>query len=45
MLIDMRNDPGEMENLAGNPDYEKVLTEHRNLFAQYKKETGDTFPR
>jgi choline-sulfatase len=44
MLIDMKNDPGEMENLAGHPDYEKVLSEHRNLFAQYKKESGDPFP-
>ncbi|MBA7605020.1 hypothetical protein ES703_12148 [subsurface metagenome] len=37
--------PGEMENLVGNPDYEKVLSEHRNLFAKYKKESGDTFLR
>jgi arylsulfatase A-like enzyme len=44
MLIDMKNDPGEMENLVGNPDYEKVLAEHRELFARYKKESGDTFP-
>jgi choline-sulfatase len=45
MLIDMNNDPGEMENLVGNPDYEKVLSEHRNLFAKYKNESGDTFLR
>ncbi len=45
MLIDMNNDPGEMENLVGNPDYEKVLSKHRNLFAKYKKESGDTFLR
>jgi len=45
MLLDMNNDPGEMENLVGNPDYEKVLSEHRNLFAKYKKESGDTFLR
>ncbi len=44
MLIDMKNDPGEMQNLVGNPDYEKVLAQHRDLFAKYKKESGDTFP-
>ncbi|KPK36622.1 MAG: hypothetical protein AMJ65_15965 [Phycisphaerae bacterium SG8_4] len=43
MLIDMKNDPGEMENLAGNPDYEEVLSEHRKMFAEYKKESGDSF--
>ncbi len=43
MLIDMKNDPGEMENLVGNPDYKKVLDEHREIFAEYKKESGDSF--
>jgi arylsulfatase A-like enzyme len=43
MLIDMKNDPGEMENLIGNPDYKKVLNEHRKMFAKYKKASGDTF--
>jgi len=43
MLIDMKNDPGEMENLIGNPDYKKVLNEHRKMFAEYKKASGDSF--
>ncbi|MHC4545120.1 MAG: sulfatase family protein [Planctomycetota bacterium] len=43
MLIDMKNDPGELQNLVGNPDYKKVLDEHRKIFAEYKKETGDSF--
>ena len=43
MLIDMKTDPHEMENLVGNPRYEKVLTAHRKMFAKYKNETGDTF--
>ncbi len=43
MLIDMKNDPGEMENLVGNPDYKKVLDEHRRMFAKYKKASGDSF--
>ena len=28
-LYDHRNDPGEHRNLAANPDYADVLTEHR----------------
>ena len=44
MLIDMKNDPSEMENLVGNRRYSKVLAAHRRMFAKYKKETGDTFP-
>ena len=43
MLIDMKNDPGEMQNLVGNPDYKKILVEHRGIFAEYKKESGDSF--
>jgi arylsulfatase A-like enzyme len=43
MLIDMKNDPGEMENLVGNPDYEELLNEHRKMFARYKKASGDPF--
>ena len=43
MLIDMKNDPGEIENLVGNPDYKQVLAGHRKLFARYKKESGDDF--
>ena len=43
MLIDMKNDPGEMENLVSNPDYKKVLIQHRRMFAKYKKECGDSF--
>jgi arylsulfatase A-like enzyme len=43
MLIDMKNDPGEMQNLVGNPRYAKVLAAHREMFAKYKKQTGDSF--
>ena len=30
-LIDLKNDPGEMENLAENPDFKKALDKHRLL--------------
>jgi choline-sulfatase len=43
MLIDMKNDPGEMENLVGNPEYKEVLASHRRIFKRYKKESGDNF--
>jgi choline-sulfatase len=43
MLIDMKNDPGEMENLVGDPEYKKVLLAHRRIFKRYKKESGDDF--
>ena len=43
MLIDMKNDPGEMENLVGNPEYKGILAEHRRIFKRYKKESGDDF--
>jgi len=43
MLIDMKNDPGEMVNLVGDANYERVLSKHRRLLAQYKQETGDSF--
>ncbi|MHC4167306.1 MAG: sulfatase family protein [Planctomycetota bacterium] len=43
MLIDMKNDPGEMENLVGNRRYASVLAAHREMFSKYKKQTGDGF--
>jgi len=36
-LIDMENDPGEMNNLAGNLKYKDVLTEHREYFKEWNK--------
>jgi choline-sulfatase len=37
-LIDMENDPGEMNNLAGNLKYKDVLTEHREYFKEWNKD-------
>ena len=42
-LTDMRNDPGEMNNLAVDPKFREVLQEHRNRLAAELKETGDFF--
>ena len=41
MLFDMKKDPGEMVNLATNPDYRDILGEHRKLLESWVKETGD----
>lgn len=42
-LYDMINDPGEMENLAGNGKYRQVLNKHRDLLENYIKSTNDDY--
>ena len=41
-LFDMENDPGEMNNLAGDSDYFEILNRHRELIAGWAKETNDS---
>jgi hypothetical protein len=41
MLIDMVNDPGEMKNLAVDPEYEEVVAEHRAMISRHVRERGD----
>lgn len=44
-LFDMEHDPGEMNNLAYNKEFEKELNKHREMIATWAKETKDTaFP-
>jgi len=40
-LVDLQTDPGETRNLAGNPDYRKILLEHRALLARFAEENND----
>ncbi len=40
-LIDMDNDPGEMENLAGDPAYRRVLARHRQFLRQWAAKNED----
>ncbi len=40
-LVDMENDPGEMRNLVDDPRFQKVLTDHRRLLADWSKLSGD----
>jgi arylsulfatase A-like enzyme len=42
-LFDMVSDPGETRNLAGSPEYAGQLEKHRELFAEWLKETDDTY--
>ena len=41
-LVDMRNDPGEMKNLASLPEYKNALIEHRGYLDRWIEESGDT---
>ena len=40
-LVDMRDDPGEMKNLATAPEYANTLNEHRRYLKQWIKSSGD----
>ena len=40
-LVDMRNDPGEMKNLATLPAHADTLHEHRRYLMQWIKTSGD----
>jgi len=40
-LIDLENDPGEMNNLAEVADYKDVLNTHRGLLRRWIEKTGD----
>ena len=40
-LVDMENDPGETRNLVDDPKFQKVLTEHRRLLADWSTLSGD----
>jgi arylsulfatase A-like enzyme len=40
-LTDLKNDPGEMRNLATNDEYKDVLDAHRRLLRRWIERTGD----
>lgn len=43
MLFDMINDPGEMNNLASNPEMKETLETHRELLKEWIFKTKDHF--
>ncbi|HUW60291.1 MAG TPA: sulfatase-like hydrolase/transferase [Candidatus Bathyarchaeia archaeon] len=40
-FTDLKNDPGEMNNVAGNVEFEAELKRHRGLLAEWVDTTGD----
>jgi arylsulfatase A-like enzyme len=42
-LFDMKNDPGEMVDLADDPDYQSVIDKHRKLLENWMHKTNDDF--
>ena len=40
-LVNMRDDPGEMTNLAAAPEHAGTLNEHRRLLRQWVTLSGD----
>lgn len=40
-LVDMEKDPGEMANEVGDPDFERILREHRVMLREYAERHGD----
>ena len=40
-LYDLKNDPWELNNLAGNPEHSKTLQKMRKALNQWIRETGD----
>ena len=36
-LVDMKNDPGEMENIASDPKFKDILAEHRAILADWAR--------
>jgi arylsulfatase A-like enzyme len=42
-LFDLREDPGELTNLAPDPAYADVMRSHRQMLSDWKQRTGDPF--
>ena len=44
-LVDMKNDPGEMKNLASDPEYKEALAQHRRHLNDWIRQSGDAEAR
>jgi len=42
-LVDMQQDPGEMANLAEQPQYREILVQHRQMLLDWCREHADDF--
>jgi hypothetical protein len=43
--VDLENDPGEMTNLAADPQYRETLLAHRRYLAEWIEESNDVEAR
>ena len=43
-LFIVSNDPDQLKNIAGNPEYSKVMDDMRKLMDEWQSRTGDTTP-
>ncbi len=43
MLFDLKNDPGELRNLAKDASFSKIIEDHRAMFREWKERTSDPF--
>lgn len=43
-LVDLQSDPGEMVNLAGEPQFRKDLQQNRAMLTEWCGMTHDSFP-
>jgi choline-sulfatase len=41
MLVDLENDPGEMRNLAVEPEYDAIVSRHRKLLKQWYADNNE----
>ncbi len=42
-LFDLQGDPGELKNLAPDPEYAAVIHRHREMLGEWKQRTDDPF--
>lgn len=43
LLFNLKDDPYQMHDLAGNPEYKKILANYRNIMKRKMKELNDEF--
>jgi hypothetical protein len=43
-LYDVQADPYELNNLAGNPEYNTILERMHTLLIEWQEKTGDSIP-
>ncbi len=43
MFFDRMNDPGEVNNLIQNPEFQSQIKEHRSMLKKWMQETNDSF--